>query len=178
MDRALEVVVEMTDSIWKGFRRDLEELSPEESGWRPLPRANSIGLIVRHLAIEGGWHRACLERGAPMPHEATEELQRTIDGVPLDFAANPGALEEAYAAFRKALGATTAEGVRGRTREAYGAGAPSPHFLAFHQVMHLAMHWGQIRTIRNLYRKTRGEPARFFPENPTYPAGPGGGAGA
>ena len=32
------------------------------------------------------------------------------------------------------------------------------------------MHCGQIQTIRNLYRKTRGEPARFFPENPTYPA--------
>jgi len=34
---------------------------------------------------------------------------------------------------------------------------------------HMATHLGQIRTIRNLYRKTRGEPARFFPENPTYP---------
>ena len=34
---------------------------------------------------------------------------------------------------------------------------------------HLAMHCGQIRSIRNLYRKTRGEPLRFFPDNPTFP---------
>jgi hypothetical protein len=40
--------------------------------------------------------------------------------------------------------------------------------------MHLAMHWGQINTIRNLYRKTRGEPARLFPDNPTFPRGEAG----
>jgi hypothetical protein len=45
-----------------------------------------------------------------------------------------------------------------------------PHFLGLHQAMHLAMHPGQIRTIRNLHRTTRGEPARFFPENSTYPS--------
>ena len=27
----------------------------------------------------------------------------------------------------------------------------------------------EFERIRNLYRKTRGEPARFFPENPTFP---------
>jgi hypothetical protein len=57
-----------------------------------------------------------------------------------------------------------------RSREAYG-GWPScsPHFLGFHQAMHVSMHWGQIRTIRNLYQKTRGQQARFFPDNPTFP---------
>jgi hypothetical protein len=30
------------------------------------------------------------------------------------------------------------------------------------------MHCGQIRTIRNLYSKMLGEPARFHPENPTF----------
>jgi hypothetical protein len=43
--------------------------------------------------------------------------------------------------------------------------------LAYHQATHLAYHTGQIRSIRNLYRKIRGEPARFFPENPTFPRG-------
>jgi hypothetical protein len=41
--------------------------------------------------------------------------------------------------------------------------------LWYHQAIHLAMHCGQSRTIRNLYCKARGEPARFFPDNPTYP---------
>lgn len=61
--------------------------------------------------------------------------------------------------------------LRERTTPAYGdAAAGSVYFLGYHQAMHVAMHCGQIRTIRNLYRKTRGAPARFFPDNPTYPA--------
>ena len=37
--------------------------------------------------------------------------------------------------------------------------------------MHLAGHLGQIRTIRTLYKKTRGEPIppEFYPDNPTFP---------
>jgi hypothetical protein len=37
--------------------------------------------------------------------------------------------------------------------------------LGFHQAVHLSMHWAQIRTIRTLYKKTRGEeiPARLPP---------------
>src|SRR5713101_4374762 len=107
MDDAVQVVVEMTEFVWRRFRRDLEDLSPEEVDWRPLPEANSINLIVRHLAIEAEWHRACLERGEPMPREATEDLLRQIDGVPVDFERNLDALEKAYAAFLAALRATT-----------------------------------------------------------------------
>jgi hypothetical protein len=42
--------------------------------------------------------------------------------------------------------------------------------VGFHQATHLATHLGQIRTLRNLYRRTPGEPSRFHPGNPTYPA--------
>ncbi len=35
--------------------------------------------------------------------------------------------------------------------------------------LHLAMHRGQIRTLRNLYRKTSGKPGLFFPHNLTFP---------
>ena len=68
MDSALQVIVEMTESTWQRFRKDLEDITGEEAQWRPLPEANSIALIVRHLAIEARWHRASLERGDPMPH--------------------------------------------------------------------------------------------------------------
>jgi hypothetical protein len=30
--------------------------------------------------------------------------------------------------------------------------------------------WGQIRSLRNLYRTSRGEQVLFFPDNPTFPA--------
>jgi hypothetical protein len=173
MDGALLVAVELTESMWQGFSRDLEDMTAEEVAWRPLPEANSISLIVRHLSIEAEWHLACLQRGAAMPHETTEHLQGEIDSVPLNFEQNLNSLEQAYTAFLAALRTITLNDLEQRTAAAYEHwGSFPPHFLGFHQAMHLAMHWGQVRTIRNLYRKTRGEPARFFPDNPTYPKRP------
>jgi hypothetical protein len=48
-------------------------------------------------------------------------------------------------------------------------GAIPGHFLGYHFALHLAGHDAQIRGIRNLHRKVRGQPARFFPDNPTFP---------
>ena len=170
MDAALQVVVEMAETIWNRFRQDLDDMRPEEVDWRPLPQANNINVIVRHLAIEAEWHRAAIERGAPMPWEATDDLQREIDRVPLDFARNLDALEHAFAAFVDALRNSTLSSLQQRTEAAFQRWPRrSAHQLGFHQVTHLAMHWGQIRTIRNLYSKSRGEPARFIPDNPTFP---------
>jgi hypothetical protein len=36
------------------------------------------------------------------------------------------------------------------------------------EIMHLAMHRGQIRTVRNLYRTARGELGLFLPHNPLF----------
>ena len=52
MDQALEVVVEMAESIWEGFRRALEDITPAEVNWRPLPEGNSISLIVKDGNVE------------------------------------------------------------------------------------------------------------------------------
>ena len=84
-------------------------------------------------------------------------------------------LEEAFAAFLAALQGMTLVGLQQRTEGTYKAW-PScrDHFLGYHQTIHLAMHWGQIRTIRNLFKKTRGEVARFFPDNPSFPHGAAG----
>lgn len=170
MDEALQVVIEMSERIGQGFAKDLEDVTPEEAAWRPLPEANSIDLIVRHLCIEAQWHRASLERGEPMPHELSDALQREIDSVPLEFERNRRAFEEAYAGFVAALRTMTLVALQQRTQEVYhGWPSRSPHLLGFHQAMHVSMHWGQVRTIRNLYLKTRGQKPRFFPDNPTFP---------
>lgn len=172
MSEELQVLVEMTEKVREGLLADLADVGAEEAVWRPLPQANSIALIVRHLAIEGEWHRACLERGEAMPHETTPALQRAIDGVPLDFVENRDALRAALVAFLDTLRTIDLDALRRRSEAAYREWPRrSPHLLGYHQVMHLCMHWGQIRTIRNLYVKTRGEPvpARFFPDNPSYP---------
>jgi hypothetical protein len=175
MDERLQVAVEMTREILDGLSKDLDGLTSEEADWRPLPEGNSIAVIVRHLAIESQWHRACLEQGDPMPHETTDDLQQQIDAVPLAFESNLKAFQEAFGGFLETLRNMTLVGLRERSGAAYRAWpSVSAHLLGYHQAMHVSMHWGQIRTIRNLYQKTRGEPARFFPDNPTYPKGRAG----
>jgi hypothetical protein len=130
-------------------------------------------VILRHLRIEAEWHLASLEHGEAMPSDVSPELQQQIDSVPTDFVQNSRELANLCARFLEVLRQTPLPTLRLQTQRAYGtpaSGAPlPPHFLGFHQATHLATHLGQIRTLRNLYRKTRGEAARFHPNNPTYP---------
>jgi Protein of unknown function (DUF664) len=169
MDDALRVVVEMHKSLWGGLKHALANLSAEEIHWRPLPHANTINVIIRHLRIEAQWHLDSLERGEPMPTIAVAAPQEAIDAVPADFEANFTRLEELYTRFVELLRTATLEILQQRTAAAYGDARRRTYLLGYHQAIHLAMHCRQIRTIRNLYCKTRGEPAQFFPENPTYP---------
>ncbi len=162
----------MNQRAWCLLTDALRDLQDEEIDWRPLPQANSINVIVRHLRIEAQWHLDSLQSGAAMPSDVTPALHADIDAVPLDFQHNFDTLTEFYTAFLDALRSTTLNGLHQRTAAAYGdavATSASAHFLGYHQALHVAMHCGQIRTIQNLYRKTRAEPARFFPDNPTYP---------
>ena len=170
-DEALELIQEMNLWVWRRFKGALNDMTPEEANWRPLPQANSINLIVRHLRIEAELHVASLEHGEPMPVEITARLQQLIDSVPIEFDQNLRELERLYLGFVTALQKTTVSGLQQHTALAYQnfPGERPKHLLSFHQAVHLAEHWGQISTIRNLYRKTRGEAARFFPDNPTFP---------
>jgi len=168
-----QLAIEMNELVWSGFKGDLEDLTPEEINWRPLPEANDINTIVRHLRIEAQWHLGSLEHGEQMPHQITARVQERIDSIPLDFEQNLKELEESYTQFLAALRNGTTDTLQQQTALAYRdfpAKTPLPaHLLGFQQAVHLATHWGQIRMIRNLYRTTRGEPARFFPDNPTFP---------
>jgi hypothetical protein len=173
VDQGPSFVVEMNEAIWARFAADVSDLTPAEADWRPLPQANCINAIVRHLRIEAEWHLASLERGAAMPGNVSPELQHQIDSVPMEFGQNFKELARLFARYLEVLRQTPLRRLQMHTARAYGptaSGAPiSPHFLGFHQATHLASHLGQIRALRNLYCKTRGEPARFHPGNPTYP---------
>ncbi|MGH9803607.1 MAG: DUF664 domain-containing protein [Candidatus Acidiferrales bacterium] len=171
MDEALQPLVEMNTLVWKGFKRTLTELHPDEIDWRPLPQANNMNVIVRHLRLEAEWHLDCLERGAPMPTEVTQEAQRRIDSVGMDFDRNLRELEELYTRFVVQLGKMAPDDLKKQSALAYRSFRDElpAHTLGFHQAIHLAGHMGQISSIRNLYQKARGQPARFFPDNPTYP---------
>ncbi len=173
MDDALRVVSEINELVWRALKESVADLSTDEIDWRPHPLGNNINIIVRHLRIEAQWHLDSLMRGDAMPRrDVSPALQKAIDAVPLDFHDNLSKLEELYTGFLSVLRTTTLDGLRDRTAAAYGGRAAAPgraHLLGYHQALHVAGHCGQICTIRNLYRKTRGEPARFVPENPTYP---------
>jgi hypothetical protein len=171
MDDVLAVLTEINQRAWTLLQDAVNDLNVDELNWRPLPQGNTINIIVRHLRIEAQWHLDSLQRGAAMPSD-TPSLQKAIDAIPLDFPGNIAKLEALYTAFRDLLRTGTLQSLQERTVAAYGRAALAPgsaHLLGYHQAMHVATHCGQIRTIRNLYRKTRGEPARFFPENPTFP---------
>jgi hypothetical protein len=170
---ALELVIEMNEWTWKRFKDDLKDLTPEEIDWRPLPEANTINAILKHLRVEAEWYLVSLEHGQRSPYQDTASVQQLTDAIPLDFARNLEELEELYTRFIEALRRTTRAALQQQTvlAQVFPGGNPHPaHLLSFRQAVHLAIHWGQIRTLRNLYRKTRGEPGRFFPHNPTFPA--------
>jgi hypothetical protein len=171
MDEALRVVIEMNEKVWNRFKGDLQDVTAQEMNWRPLPQANTINLIVRHLRIDAAWHVMSVEQGDQgQAQEAT--TAQPPESVPLDFERNLTELEELCMRFIGALRRTTLPGLERQTALAYKDSPPGSipaHFLGFHLATHLAAHGGQIRTLRNLYRKTRGEPARFFPDNPTFP---------
>jgi DinB superfamily len=174
MDEALQLVIEMNEWTWKRFKDDLTDITLEEINWRPLPQVNNINAILKHLRVEAEWYVASLEHGEQSPYQDTASVQQLTDAIPLDFERNLQELEELYARFIEALRRTTLAALKQQTvlGQVFPGGAPHPaHLLSFRQAGHLAMHWGQIRTIRNLYRRTRGEPGRFFPHNPTFPEG-------
>jgi hypothetical protein len=176
MEDAIAFAVEMNEWAWERVKRTLANVTPEEAEWRPLPQANNINLIIRHLRIEAKWQFEAIDRGVPMPAEVSESEQKIIDAIPLDdFAGNMRELEKSCLGFIEALRSTTLAVLEKQGEPAYKeyrtAGAtPSRHQLGFHHAMHLIGHMSQISTIRNLYRKTHGERALFFPDNPTYPA--------
>ncbi len=119
MDEAVQLVIEMNECTWNGFKENLKDVTPEEVNWRPLPQANTINAIVRHLRIEAQWHLASLEHGEQMPSQVTPGVQQRIDSVPVDFERNLKELEELYARFIAALRRTTLAALQQQTVLAY-----------------------------------------------------------
>jgi hypothetical protein len=172
MDEGLQLVIEMNEWTWKRFKDDLKDVTAEEIDWRPLPEANTINAIVKHLRVEAEWSLVSLERNEQSPYQDTASVQQLTDAIPLDFERNLQELEALFTQFVEALRETTLATLQRQTilDQVFPGGVPhAADLLSFRQAVHLALHLGQIRTLRNLYRKTRGEPERFFPDNPTFP---------
>src|SRR5262245_52679277 len=94
MDEALQLVIEMNEAVWKRFKDDLKDVTSEEIDWRPLPPANTINAILKHLRIEAQWTLASLEHGEHSPYQDTASVQQLTDSIPMDFERNLQELEE------------------------------------------------------------------------------------
>ena len=172
MDESIRIIHELNVDAWRRLSESLENVSVEEGDWRPVPEANSISVIVRHLRIEAAWHVDSLRDGSPMPTIAVPVDERAIDVIPFDLEANARALADHQTRYLELLRAATLATLIERTRKAYGDFPLSEDqscFIAYHNAVHLNLHCGQIRMLRNLFRKTRGQQALFVPDNPTYP---------
>jgi hypothetical protein len=60
MDEALQLVIEMNERTWKRFKADLQDVTPEEIDWRPLPRQPNVPDIVTSRPSA---HLICREQG-------------------------------------------------------------------------------------------------------------------
>jgi Protein of unknown function (DUF664) len=110
MGDRMRFAVEMCEmALSRALEQPFADLEEGEAEWRPLPESNNIALIVRHLAIEARWHLDCLERGTAMPLHPASALQREIDAVPIDFAANLAELTRCHERFVELLRETTEE---------------------------------------------------------------------
>jgi uncharacterized damage-inducible protein DinB len=110
-----------------------------------------------------------LERGEQSPYKDAATVQQLTDSIPHDFEQNMKELEDLHNRFISVLRSTTLTELRRKTFVTPFARGPQPaNALLLGEISHLATHRGQIRTIRNLYRKARGEQGLFLPQNPTF----------
>jgi transcriptional regulator of met regulon len=169
MDEAIQLAIEMSEANWTNFKNDLQGLTPEELNWRPLPQGNTINILIKHCRGVEEFSLSRLEHGEQSPYKDATTVQKLTDSIPLDFEQNLRELEEFHNRFIAALRRTTLTELEQKTFLTPFAQGPQPAMrLLLAEISHLATHRGQIRTIRNLYRRTRGEEGLFLPQNPTF----------
>lgn len=167
MDEALQLAIEMIEANWNNFKNDLKDLTPEEIDWRPLPQANNLNILMKHLRVVEELFLSRLEEGEHTPYKDAASVQQLTDSIPLNFEQNLKDLEAFHNRFVAALRTTTLADLKKRVfYTPFAQGAQPANALLLAEIGHLASHRGQMRTFRNLYRRTRGEPGLFFPHNP------------
>jgi uncharacterized damage-inducible protein DinB len=167
MDEAIQLAVEMSEANWNNFKNDVKGLTADEINWRPLPQGNNINVLVKHLRVVEELFLSRLEQGERNPYTDGPSVQKLTDSIPQDFDRNMQELEEFHNRFLAAVRSTTLAELRRKTFLTPFAQGPQPtNTLLLAEISHLATHRGQLRSIRNLYRRSRGEPGLFFPQNP------------
>jgi uncharacterized damage-inducible protein DinB len=169
MDEAVQLAIEMSEANWNNFKNDVKGLTADELNWRALPHGNNINALVRHVRGVEELFLSRLVQGEQSPYKDAASVQRLTDAIPQGFEQNMNQLEDLHNRFISALRSMTLAELRRRTFITPFAQGPQPaNVLLLAEISHLSTHRGQIRTLRNLYRKARGEQALFLPQNPTF----------
>jgi hypothetical protein len=114
---------------------------------------------------------AQFEQGEHSPHTDVPSVLKMTRSVPLTFEQNLKDFEELHTRFVNTLKQTSLADLKRKTFvNPFAQGVRPANSLLFSEIGHLTLHREQIRTLRNLYRRTRGEAGLFAPRNPTFDA--------
>jgi uncharacterized damage-inducible protein DinB len=169
MDQVLEFTVGMMERNWNILMNALKDMTDDELDWRPVPESNTIRSIVRHLRTVEQLYLSLLEEGDQTPWNDTDYVQKLTDSITYDFQQNMQELEAFHHRFISLIKQSTLAELKAQTF--VDAPFPQPQAkdsLISRDIQHIAVHTGQIRTLRNLYRRTKGEKGLFAPDNVTF----------
>src|SRR4026209_570260 len=99
MDEAIQYAIEMSEATWGNITNDLKNLTAEEIDWLPLPYANNINVLVKHLRVVEEVFVSRLEQGEHSPYGDGPSVQKLTDAVPQNFERNLQQLEEFHQRF-------------------------------------------------------------------------------
>jgi uncharacterized damage-inducible protein DinB len=169
MDQVLEFAVVLLERNWNDLKHDLQDITDDELDWKPVPESNTIRSIVRHLRMVEQLYLSLLEDGDQTPWKDEDYVQTLTDSITYDFQQNMQPFEDFHNRFVSLMKGSTLADLKVQTFVESSVSRPqSKESLIFREIRHIATHAGQIRTLRNLYRRTKGEKGLFFPENRTF----------
>jgi uncharacterized damage-inducible protein DinB len=156
------------DDLHGRLAKHTRGLTPEEIAWQPAPGANTIGMLLAHLAlVEVYWVQVGPLGLDKYDFESVLGIGSDDDGMPLpeggrppaalrakDLAFFDGLIVKARAYVRRTLeGLTDGDHDRIISRR---RGARSQEFnvrwILYHILEHTAGHYGQVNQLRHLYR--------------------------
>jgi len=161
------------DDQYKLLFADLEGITPSELSWQPRAGANTIGMLLAHMAIvEVFWLMIASESYERAKLERVLGIGEDDDGMPIPESGRAPAglrgrsLVWYHALIRKAhaYGKRTArrwtdrdlERVLTRTRRNGQRTQQNLRWILYHVLEHQAGHYGQILLLRHLHRDRRG----------------------
>lgn len=170
MDQVIEFAVELMERNWNDLKNALQDMTDNELDWRPVPESNNIKSIVRHLRIVEQLYLSLVEDGDQTPWKNEDYVQQLTDSIPYDFQQNMKPLEDFHNRFVSLLKESTLAELKGQIFVESARSRPqAKDSLILREIRHIATHGGQIRTLRNLYRRMKGEKGLFMPDNRTFP---------